>query len=126
MPRFSIAPKIHFSSTRTREYKTPILSRRCIYGLRKGDSASRPYKYLFTPIFLFHGRQFNRGRVEPGHFQVHTAVRTYNDLTDFGALDYARARLDRLGVNKALRRAGVRDGDIVRIGDFEFEYEEDR
>src|SRR5690349_7114369 len=30
MPRFSIAPKIHFSSTRTREKSTPILSRRCM------------------------------------------------------------------------------------------------
>lgn len=48
-----------------------------------------------------------------------------SDLTDDGALDYARSRLDRLGVVKALRRAGVREGDIVRIGDFEFEYEDD-
>ena len=48
-----------------------------------------------------------------------------SDMTDPGALEYAQHRLERLGVNKALRRAGVSDGDIVRIGDFAFDYEED-
>ncbi|MEM7340771.1 MAG: Obg family GTPase CgtA, partial [Actinomycetota bacterium] len=48
-----------------------------------------------------------------------------SDMTDPGALDYARNRLDRLGVNKALRKAGVTDGDVVRIGEFAFDYEED-
>jgi GTP-binding protein len=36
-----------------------------------------------------------------------------------------RYRLDKLGVNKALRQAGLRDGDIVHIGAFSFEYEEE-
>ncbi|MDH3681293.1 MAG: Obg family GTPase CgtA, partial [Acidimicrobiia bacterium] len=48
-----------------------------------------------------------------------------SDMGDPGALDYAQRRLERLGVNKALRRAGVAEGDIVRIGDFAFDYEED-
>lgn len=48
-----------------------------------------------------------------------------SDMGDAGALDYAQHRLEKLGVNKALRRAGVGDGDIVRIGDFAFDYEED-
>ncbi|MEL6981726.1 MAG: Obg family GTPase CgtA, partial [Actinomycetota bacterium] len=48
-----------------------------------------------------------------------------SDLTDIGALDYAQNRLRKLGVDKALRRAGVRQGDEVRIGTFAFEYEED-
>ncbi len=48
-----------------------------------------------------------------------------SDLTDPGALDYARSRLNRLGVDKALRRAGAREGDVVRIASFEFDYEED-
>jgi GTP-binding protein len=49
-----------------------------------------------------------------------------SDLTDPQALEYAQARLKGLGVDKALVRAGARDGDEVRIGDFVFEYEEDR
>jgi GTP-binding protein len=48
-----------------------------------------------------------------------------SDLTDIGALDYAQTRLRKLGVDKALRRAGVQEGDEVRIAAFAFEYEED-
>ncbi len=48
-----------------------------------------------------------------------------SDLTDIQALDYARDRLRQLGVLKALVRAGVADGDVVHIGEFSFEYEED-
>ena len=48
-----------------------------------------------------------------------------SDLTDVGALDYAQHRLKKLGVDKALKRAGVRHGDEVRVGSFAFEYEED-
>jgi GTP-binding protein len=48
-----------------------------------------------------------------------------SDLTDPGALDYARHRLDKLGVSRALRRAGVAEGATVRIGAFEFDYEPD-
>jgi GTP-binding protein len=49
-----------------------------------------------------------------------------NDLTNVQALEYAQSRLRGLGVDKALARAGVREGDEVRIGDFVFEYEEDQ
>ncbi|HVV38647.1 MAG TPA: GTPase ObgE [Acidimicrobiales bacterium] len=48
-----------------------------------------------------------------------------SDLTDLGALQYAQQRLKRLGVDRALARAGVRPGDLVRIGGFVFEYEAD-
>lgn len=48
-----------------------------------------------------------------------------SDLTDIGALDYAQHRLKKLGVDKALRKVGAKDGDEVRIGSFAFEYEED-
>ena len=48
-----------------------------------------------------------------------------SDLTNEEALDYARQRLERLGVNRALLRAGAREGDVVRIGRLELEYAED-
>jgi GTP-binding protein len=48
-----------------------------------------------------------------------------SDLTDAGALEYAQQRLKKLGVDRALARAGVRHGDVVRIGGFVFEYEAD-
>ena len=48
-----------------------------------------------------------------------------SDLTNLEALDYAHARLKRLGVDKALARAGAREGDVVHIGGLTFEYEDD-
>ena len=48
-----------------------------------------------------------------------------SDLTIPEALEYAQSRLRSLGVDRALARAGVRAGDVVRIGAFEFEYEPD-
>jgi GTPase len=48
-----------------------------------------------------------------------------SDLTIPEALEYAQSRLRGLGVDRALSRAGVRAGDLVRIGGFQFEYEPD-
>ena len=48
-----------------------------------------------------------------------------SDLTIPEALAYAQGRLRRLGVDRALSRAGARSGDQVRIGGFEFEYQPD-
>jgi GTP-binding protein len=48
-----------------------------------------------------------------------------SDLTNVDALAYAQGRLRGLGVDRALARAGARQGDHVHIGTFEFEYEPD-
>ena len=51
-------------------------------------------------------------------------VTNLNDLTNFEALDYLHERLKNMGVDRALSRAGVREGETVRIGRLEFDYEE--
>nr|MDQ6928649.1 Obg family GTPase CgtA [Actinomycetota bacterium] len=48
-----------------------------------------------------------------------------SDLTDAQALAYAHNRLRRLGVDRALARAGAREGDTVHIGRLTFEYRND-
>jgi GTP-binding protein len=48
-----------------------------------------------------------------------------SDLTNAEALAYVDHRLKRLGVGKALARAGARAGDTVVIGTFSFDYEPD-
>jgi GTPase len=47
------------------------------------------------------------------------------DLTNAQALAYVHDRLSRLGVDKALARAGARPGDTVRVGSMSFEFAED-
>jgi GTP-binding protein len=46
------------------------------------------------------------------------------DLTNSEAMAYVQGRLRRMGVERALARAGVSDGDLVRIGALELTYEE--
>jgi GTP-binding protein len=46
------------------------------------------------------------------------------DLTNAEALAYVHERFRRMGVERALARAGARDGDVVRIADIELEYVE--
>jgi GTP-binding protein len=46
-----------------------------------------------------------------------------SDLTSLDALDEAHDRLRRLGVDRALARAGATDGAVVHIGGLSFEYE---
>jgi GTP-binding protein len=47
-----------------------------------------------------------------------------SDLNDLDALAHAQRRLKRIGVDRALYRAGARQGDAVRIGKLEFSYED--
>ena len=68
------------------------------------------------------------GRNDDGSWQVNgrQAERAValNDLTDLDALGYVQDRLAGLGVDKKLAKAGAKQGDMVRIGDLEFEYDE--
>jgi GTP-binding protein len=48
-----------------------------------------------------------------------------SDLTNLEALAYVQDRLVKLGVNKALAKAGAGEGDVVIIGRFSFEYHVD-
>ncbi len=45
-----------------------------------------------------------------------------SDINAPGAWEFARRRLEKLGVDRALARAGIKSGDTARIGAFEFEY----
>jgi GTPase len=63
-------------------------------------------------------------RLSPGAWKVVGRVAeravAFSDLNDVGALDEAVKRLRRLGVDRALARAGVRDGDEVTVGSMTF------
>jgi GTP-binding protein len=67
-------------------------------------------------------------RVSQGNWRVVGRVAeravAFSDLNDPGALDEAVKRLRRLGVDRALTRAGVRDGDEVTVGSMTFTWGE--
>jgi GTP-binding protein len=48
-----------------------------------------------------------------------------SDLNDPDALAHVQRRLKRIGVDRALARAGAKSGDPVQIGRMEFSYEPD-
>jgi Obg family GTPase CgtA-like protein len=49
-----------------------------------------------------------------------------NDVTTDEAADYVQGRLRRIGVDRALGRAGARDGDLVHIGELSFVWYRDQ
>jgi GTP-binding protein len=69
------------------------------------------------------------GRRDDGSFEVlgREAIRAValSDLTNPEALDVARERLAKLGVDRSLARAGARNGDVVHIGRLSFDFESD-
>jgi GTPase len=58
------------------------------------------------------------------HGQVAERVVAMADLTNPEAVSYVQQRFRRMGVERALARAGAREGDLVRVGSVELEYVE--
>ena len=79
-----------------------------------GDDGVKLCVNLDIPTALVSERLSSR-RVCEGCGATYTA-------TDPDALALAQTRLRRLGVDRALQRAGARAGDAVRIGELGFEY----
>jgi GTP-binding protein len=73
---------------------------------------------------------FTVERVGEGTFRVAGKVVeravALNDITTDEAADYIQGRLRRIGVDRALARAGARDGDVVHIGELSFEWYRDQ
>jgi len=76
-----------------------------------------------TPVGLVVEREDDGSFLVRGR-AVERAV-ALSDLTNLEALAYVQERLRKLGVDKALARAGASEGDVVVIGRFAFEYAED-
>jgi GTP-binding protein len=77
---------------------------------------------VHTPV----SRGFQVTRESDGGFRItgKSIERVVNmaDLSNEEALEYVHQKFVRMGVEKAMKKAGVNEGDLVRIGDLEFEY----
>jgi len=92
---------------------------------RRTDQAHRGKVVLHQPV----AEGVSVSRSDDGSWVVggRAALRAValSDVTDLDALDYVQQRLRRLGVERALVRAGVRDGDLVHLGPLTFTYQRD-
>ena len=98
------------------------------------EAANRNLEAM-TPLpraaFLLHWVEgFSVERVGEHEFAVFGKVAeravALNDVTTDEAADYVQGRLRRLGVDRALARAGARDGDTVHIADLTFTWYRDQ
>ncbi len=55
--------------------------------------------------------------------KVDSIMRKVN-IGDYESLFYLHRKLDEIGLNQALKKQGIKDGDIVKIGDYEMEWED--
>lgn len=96
---------------------------------RKSESSTAGMVLTGPVVHRPIGPEVTVSRADDGSWNVtgRAALRAValSDLTDPAALAYAQGRLKDLGVDKALARAGVCSGDIVRIGDLCFDYHSD-
>jgi GTPase len=83
-----------------------------LQGRRRPDASGAAVERIADGEFRLLGRDVER-------------VVALNDVTTPEALSYIDYRLERLGVPKMLAKAGAREGDVIWIGEFSFEYSPD-
>ena len=137
-PRLLLASKYDVRSTEVPENCLPISSvtghglSTLLEEMQRLVSFDRNHTVLQNNDVIIHRPEPKGVRVEKGDDSSFTVLGreaersvALNDLTNIEALQYVQTSLERLGVNKALKRAGVKEGDLVRIGGLEFEFHED-
>ncbi len=118
-------PELRFSAL-TGEGLRPLVGRMAELVADARAAQPRPTRYAEhrpAPEGVLVERDLDGGWIVAGR-PAQRAV-ALSDLTDIDALGFAQGRLKSLGVDRALARAGAREGDRVRIGTFEFEYQPD-
>lgn len=99
--------------------------------LAKLVKATRQTREVVSEEVAIHrpvSKGFRISRDPDGAFRVEGRVAervvALSNITTPEAIDYIQSHLKKLGVDKALRRSGARDGDEVRIAGFSFDYQE--
>jgi GTPase len=111
-------------SSVTGEGLPPLVGRMAVAVERARAAEERPETFVVhRPV----AQGYRIEREDDGSFRVvgREAERAvaFSDLTNADALDEAHRRLRRLGIDRALARAGAGEGDLVHIGAMSFEYE---
>jgi GTP-binding protein len=120
------APELRFSAV-TGEGLTPLLG--AMADAVRSVRATEPEPSAFVVHRPVPSEGIAVVRDVDGAWRVHgrAAERSValSDLNQIDALEYAQSRLKSLGVDKALAKAGARNGETVRVGTYAFEYRSD-
>jgi GTP-binding protein len=112
-------------SAATHQGLDPLLGKLAL--LVDGARKAEPEEEAFV-VFRPEEQGFSVQRDDDGAWRVSgrsaERVVAMADLTNLEAISYVQDRLRRMGVERALARAGAREGDVVRIGPVELEYQE--
>ena len=88
--------------------------------------------YVAPESYIVHSPKpegYKISREDDGGFRVEgrsiERVVAMSDLNNEDALDYVHQKLTRMGLEKAMKKYGISQGDIVRIGEMEFEFEDE-
>ncbi len=103
----------------------PQLVGRMVQAVTDERRARAPHESFV--VHRLEGSGYEVVRDDAGDWEIRgrEAIRAvaFSDLTNPEALDEAHRRLHALGIDRALARAGAKQGDTVRIGQLEFDYE---
>ena len=120
---FSVDTSVRVSSV-TGEGITEVLN--ILVELVDQSRRTEPVEETTIAVHRPLGEEIAVEKADDGSWSVHgratDRVVELSDTTLPDALDYIRNRLEKLGLERALARAGARSGDVVRVGLLEFEY----
>jgi GTP-binding protein len=118
-------PHVHMSSITTNNVRKVLNTLAELVSRARAEEVNQESNIIMRPL----PENAWVERTADNEFRVHgraaERVVALNDVTSPEALNYIDDRLDKLGVNKLLSRAGARDGDVVWIAQFSFEYHSD-
>ena len=84
-------------------------------------------KSIIEAILFAAGRPVSKNEfvlaLELPEEDIENIMRRVN-VADYESLFYLHRKLDEIGLNKALKKAGVKDGDTVRLIDYEMTWED--
>lgn len=94
------------------------------------DSVPKEEIPIVMPLLHAQGEDFWEVIQEEDGFRVSgkrlERMVSMTDLESRDAIRYLQRRLERIGVFDKLRKAGIEEGDSVMIGEFEFEFKDER
>ena len=101
-----------------------------INDIRENVADSMEWVFLFPEfvekVEVADGNKFEIHRADDAAFEIDAPwlldILYTSDIDDYSSLQYFQRRLQASGIIDKLKEMGVKEGDTIRIDDFEFDY----